>query len=204
VPSPSDPGSCRVARRAPRLLLLLLCATALVLCSAPVTGAPSSVRLAVPEQLPSWALGHERALQDFFDRHAGSFRTRPGIDRLLLTRETRLAGTHHARMQQTYRDLPVLGADCTVSLGADGDVRLVPGTFVPDVSVDVTPRLSEAAARAAALAHLPGAPTDYDVAARLAILRHEGRDRLVYEVRASSSSMPTRARCSSRSISRST
>lgn len=190
MPSPSDPGSCRVARRAPRLLLLLLCATALVLCSAPVTGAPSSVRLAVPEQLPSWALGHERALQDFFDRHAGSFRTRPGIDRLLLTRETRLAGTHHARMQQTYRDLPVLGADCTVSLGADGDVRLVLGTFVPDVSVDVTPRLSEAAARAAALAHLPGAPTDYDVAARLAILRHEGRDRLVYEVRASARRRP--------------
>ncbi len=180
--SPSVVASRRAASLPPRLVMA--CALALALCPAAALGAPVNVRPAAPERLSSWSLGHEAALQDYFDRHAATFGLRPGVDRLRLEREHSLPGTRHARLQQTWRGLPVLGGECTVSLGGDGDVRLVLGSFIEGISADVTLRVSEGAARAAALARLPGSAGDYDTESRLAVVRRAGADRLVYEVRA--------------------
>lgn len=62
-------------------------------------------------------------------------------------------GQEHVRLQQTYRGLPVVGGELIVHLDQQ-QVLGVNGEFVPDLELEVTPRISERQAVAAATARV--------------------------------------------------
>ena len=66
----------------------------------------------------------------------------PDADLALLRAERDALGMTHVRFTQTYRGLPVFGADAAVHLAADGRVSSANARLAPDIQVDVQPTLT--------------------------------------------------------------
>jgi hypothetical protein len=96
----------------------------------------------------------ERAL-DFFRRYGEVVGVRDARSELgapELRRDP--LGTSLLRYLQTYRGLPVFGAELRVHFDRDGEIRLVHGTVLPDLAVDPTPVRTAEEAGATAVAHV--------------------------------------------------
>jgi thermolysin len=93
-------------------------------------------------------------------------------------------GMAHRRLQQMHRGVPVLGGEAIVHLGPGGAVRRVTDAVVTAVRAETEPLLGrrEAQRRAVAVYGCEACLTDAP-RADLWILRHGGRDRLVWRVR---------------------
>ena len=136
----------------------------------------------------------ERAL-DFFRRYGEIVGVRDAHSELgdpELRRDS--LGTSQLRYLQTYRGLPVFGAELRVHFDRDGQIRLVHGTVIPDLTVDPVPSRIAEEAGATAVAHVraevPGASGSAIVAQRSRLLifrtgllrRVPGTDHLAWEV----------------------
>ena len=77
----------------------------------------------------------------------------PDADLVALRAERDGLGMTHVRFTQTYRGLPVFGADASVRLAADGRVSSAGARLVPDVQVDIQPTFTatQAVVKAVAL-----------------------------------------------------
>lgn len=125
-----------------------------------------------------------QALVAHLDKAASALGTsRAEFVRKSLTRDE--LGFEHARYQQTYRGVKVLGGEALVHHGPDGREQAMTDDFRHGIQVDVTPRLSEVEAVARAVALHGGygkltAPPESE----LVIYRDErsGRDFLTYKV----------------------
>lgn len=110
---------------------------------------------------------------------------------LLLARVlTEKNGATHVKFDQTYRGLPVLGAQLVVHLNQFG-VTGVNGNYVPDVRVGKTPKVTAAKANATALASLRKSPAAASLRvfkSALGVYRegllegYKGRNRLAHAV----------------------
>ena len=96
-------------------------------------------------------------------------------------------GSSHVRLNQHYRGLPVFGAQLIVHMNSRG-VTALNGNFVPEIKINTTPRISEAAARSiAARQSDEGAALDV-VSTQLSIYRqgllegYVGQNVLAYNV----------------------
>ena len=76
----------------------------------------------------------------------------PDTDLAPLRAERDVLGMTHVRFTQTYRGLPVFGADASVHLAADGRVSSAGARVVPDIHVDIQPTLTREGAVALAVA----------------------------------------------------
>jgi Zn-dependent metalloprotease len=76
----------------------------------------------------------------------------PDTDLVPLRAERDALGMTHVRFTQTYRGLPVFGADATVHLAADGRVSSAGARLVPDIQVDLQPTLTREQAVTVAVA----------------------------------------------------
>jgi Zn-dependent metalloprotease len=89
----------------------------------------------------------------------------------------------HTRVQQTYEGVPVFGGEAIVHLNSDGSLFTFTDSLEKDVTVDTRPDLSQGQAVDMAIAEygcrdcLTAQPE-----ADIWILRHKGRDHLVYRV----------------------
>lgn len=97
--------------------------------------------------------------RQFLARHRSAWRMAKPLTELQPDRtDLDALGMSHVRLQQTYRGVPVLGAELIVHL-APGNrlVTAVNGDYLPDVQLaDVKPTISTQQALAAARAALPG------------------------------------------------
>ena len=108
-----------------------------------------------------------------------------GIDDELVVSDARVDALSmaHTRVQQRVRGVPVWGGEAIAHFRRDGTPFTETDNLLEDINVDVTPRITPAAAIAAATTDfgcsdcLTAAPT-----ADLWIMRDEGRDYLVYRV----------------------
>lgn len=94
------------------------------------------------------ARGNEAAsAYSFFEEYKASYRmTDPRAELAVERLVTDDLGMRHLRMTQRYRGLPVIGGDLVVHFTAQDQLRGVNGTFVPGISLEVTPQLAAAEA----------------------------------------------------------
>ena len=120
----------------------------------------------------------------------GGDRGRPGSDLELKRIASDAAGNSHVRLEQRYAGVPVLGGEVVVHLSARG-VTAVNGVFVPGLTLDPTPRLTPADARALGakiVAAVEDAPAARAESAELTVFHTgliegvPGQARLAYEV----------------------
>ena len=90
----------------------------------------------------------------------------------------------HVRVQQSFRGIPVIGAEAIVHLRSTGEVSGETNNLLRGVSVDTRPKLpmSDAIARALDDSHCSACAATGPTA-DLVILRLEGTDHLVYRVK---------------------
>lgn len=103
-------------------------------------------------------------------------------------------GHTHLRFRQTYRGLPVFGAEIRLHFDASGNLLTAQGTFIPDLALDPSPRRTPEEAAATAIAEVrrevEGASSAALEAkhARLLVFREgllqrvPGPDRLAWEI----------------------
>jgi Zn-dependent metalloprotease len=147
------------------------------------SGAPESLfgRLSAT----SADVSEERA-RGFLGENASLFRLSPSTEELSLesAEETLIGRTF--RFVQSYRGVPVEGAEVKVSFNADGEIVAVSNTAVPDVAVSVDPALrARDALRIARSAVPPDAEEGGDrtsATASLVIRTGEGGAALAWEV----------------------
>jgi len=93
----------------------------------------------------------EQAARTYLSNCGTHFGLRDQGQELTLKRESRAEkGSSVVKFQQSHRGVPVIGAELNVQLDANSGVQMVNGEILPDVAVDTSPRVSAAAARAAA------------------------------------------------------
>ena len=92
--------------------------------------------------------------------------------------DTLLPGRRHQRLAQTYRGVPVWGAEIVRQIDGQDRVVSIFGAYHSGIALDVTPRLAPDEARAALTA--AGARPVSSVAPTLAILPGRGEYRLVW------------------------
>jgi len=89
----------------------------------------------------------------FFQRHGDIFGVRSFGQELRLEKESVDArGERHLTFSQTYEGLPVFGAQIKTHFDAANNLKVVNGTFVPNIDVSTTPVFNAAAAGETALA----------------------------------------------------
>jgi bacillolysin len=107
------------------------------------------------------------------DRTRDGYRTGTSSPLQILRVEADEAGKTHVRTTQSYRGLPVFGAQIIVTMSREG-ITAVDGDFVPGISVSATPRIAASDATSTALLTLrkvfPGVSLKV-VSANLAIYR---------------------------------
>ncbi|MFT4978479.1 MAG: Zn-dependent metalloprotease [Myxococcota bacterium] len=119
-------------------------------------------------------------VQDHIDSMIG----RSGLDGLQIERVfVDPLGMAHARVQQLEQGLKVLGGEAIIHLAPDGTVASVTDALVYKLQLDHSPRVSESDAVQRAMVEgmsaeaLTGTPQ-----AKLLAVRHDGADRLVWQV----------------------
>ena len=124
----------------------------------------------------------ERLATEHVEAHEG--RLLAGLSpaqRGMATRGVRIAqGKAHVRLDQTLDGVPVFGAQAIVHLASDGEVSDVTDRWARDLVVDTVPRIT--AGDAIALAERREGPSLESPDADLFVLRHRGRDHLVWRV----------------------
>jgi Zn-dependent metalloprotease len=94
----------------------------------------------------------EQAARQFLGAYGSLFGLSDQAQELKVMRAEVEKGAAFVRFQQTYQGIPVLGGELIVNLDRNQNVRSVNGELLPDLKLNVTPRLSAAAARDRALA----------------------------------------------------
>jgi Zn-dependent metalloprotease len=97
---------------------------------------------------------------DFFDRFGGLLGI-TGDAQAQLVRTSSFTdgyGATHISYRQVYRGVPVFGGTLRAHLDKDDDLTAVNGTFVPDLTLGVTPRLSQSQAADRAIAAIVADP----------------------------------------------
>ncbi len=93
----------------------------------------------------------EQAARTYLSNCGAHFGLRDQGQELTLKRESQAEkGSSVVKFQQSHRGVPVIGAELNVQLDANRGVQMVNGEILPDVAVDTNPRVTAAAARAAA------------------------------------------------------
>ena len=67
-------------------------------------------------------------------------------DAFLFKKDTDSLGITHIRYGQKYNDVPVFGGQIIVHLGKDKNVNSANGEFIPDISIDTDPKISQSEA----------------------------------------------------------
>ena len=91
-------------------------------------------------------------------------------------------GNHHVRLQQTYRNLPVFGAELIVHLDRDNAVKGSNGRLVPGIELPEKPKLTVEEAKRRILAH---ATRNKEIPGKepvLLVLVHEGKPYLAWHL----------------------
>jgi hypothetical protein len=127
----------------------------------------------------------ESMAREFLRATAGDLRLSAGDSDLELRAVRAGLGTRHVRFRQTYRGLPVFGADVVVGVDeVRGLVTAVASEYEPGLTLgSITPRYTPASAARMALALL--APSDapaYGPLVELGVHSREGIHRLAYRV----------------------
>ncbi len=126
------------------------------LATEPATGKIGFARAArggdlLPDVRSTGRAGAVEKATAYLDRHARAFGATADQLREVSTQET--ARGWAVRFDQTYRGLPVFGAQLVASVDDEGDLTAVSGYVAPDLRVGTEPRISaaEAGRRAVAL-----------------------------------------------------
>lgn len=131
------------------------------------------------------ALAEDLAYELLFDADAGPALGR-GIDEFRTTRVhvDRMTGMAHTKVQQLHQGVPVWGGEAIVHLSTRGKVDGLTDALVADVQVDAVPAYTadEAIDLAVDVYDRGWETLTADPEADLWILRHEGRDHLVWRV----------------------
>ena len=77
--------------------------------------------------------------------------TSAGEELALTANQVDTLGARHLSYQQTYRGLPVFGAEMRVHFNKAGQITVINGLFVPQITVDTTPTVAADAAGQTAL-----------------------------------------------------
>ncbi|WP_436701902.1 M4 family metallopeptidase [Nocardioides sp. BYT-33-1] len=139
-------------------------AGAVSLTTSPATGKvgfiSASGDLAPSERSGTTRSGAAAKATDYVDRYARAF----GATAAQLGHPVTTAtpAGHTVDFAQTYQGVPVFGAKLRAQVDTDGDLVSVSGYVAPQVDVDVTPRLDEAAAEAKAIRLAAEAPAGAD------------------------------------------
>jgi len=115
----------------------------------PATGTPRFVRLPASAAAATATAPGAQAMRDpaaaFINLHSQAFGLSAGMAELQLQRtETDSVGATHLTYTQHYAGLPVFGAVLKVHLDSAGQVSVVTGTLVPDITVSSAPARSPA------------------------------------------------------------
>ena len=105
--------------------------------------------------LPNVQAAPEAKAQDFLSEFGALF-GQEGADSQLVqvTRSEDRSGATHVTYRQVYRGVPVFGAMVRAHFDADNNLTAVNGVAVPELSLEVTPKLSAADAAQRAVAHV--------------------------------------------------
>jgi thermolysin len=163
-----------------KLLPLFIALSAVFLFLPPLAAQRQVFTTGTPAELArarSIGLGHLRAIasRKRIDRPDDLVVSRTDVDRRAMA---------HTRVQQFHRGVPVFGGEAIAHLNPDGGIFAETDNLVPDLAVDTTPRLTQAAAIAIAVADY-GCSTCLTEApgADVWILRDEfGADHLAFRV----------------------
>ncbi len=161
----------------------------------PATGTARFVRLP-PSAAASSVAPSAQAMRDnataFINQHSQAFGLSTGVAELQLQKtETDSVGTTHFTYAQRYAGLPVFGAVLKVHLDAAGQVSVVTGTLVPDITVSSAPARSTAEVEKVAVQYVLALKPGTTLAARgnrLLVFREglakgvPGPNHLAYEV----------------------
>jgi Zn-dependent metalloprotease len=165
----------------------------------PATGTARFVRLppsAAASAVASTAVPSAQAMRDsaatFINLHARAFGLSSGVAELHLQRaETDSVGATHISYTQQYAGLPVFGAVLKVHLDAAGQVSVVTGTLVPDITLSAAPARNTTQVEKTALQYMQARKPDATLTVRgnrLLIFREglakgvPGQNHLAYEV----------------------
>ncbi len=116
---------------------------------------PSFVEGKLSDAIP---VGQEiEASLSFFEKHKAAYKMNNPTEELhpLRIDEDDL-GMRHVRFQQYYQGVKVIGGDIITHFDRQGILKTVNGNFIPEITLDVTPRLSAADATALAQDDLAG------------------------------------------------
>jgi thermolysin len=153
--------------------LITLLAAALVGCEGPELDEPEAD---VPEELQAAA----EASLAYLRREVG--RELPqGVGLRLRQAARDELQMVHTRVQQTFRGVPVLSGEAIVHLEPDRSLSSITDALVRGLSLDVTPALERGEAARLALLACPRCTAGAEEP-QLFVMRHEGRDQLVYRV----------------------
>lgn len=150
----------------------------------PDSGTPQSLFGRLSEAFPE---SPEAAARRFLADHAPLFRLTDSLKEIALTSEVETPMGRHFRFFQSYRGIPVAGAEIKVHFNNDGEIVAVNNTSVPDISLStVRPSLRAREAVAIARAGVPTGPAELEEqeksAAALVIRAGEGGAALAWEV----------------------
>lgn len=110
------------------------------------------------ERTGKTATGAAAKADGYVAKFAKAFGTTPG--QLGNGKATATATGHTVDFAQTYKGVPVFAAKLRAHVDNQGDLTSVSGYVAPDLDLDVTPRLDEAAAKAKAVKLASQAPAD--------------------------------------------
>ena len=97
--------------------------------------------------------------QAFLQRYGAAFGVNDPINQLQFqTEQTDGLGLTHVRYQQVHRGVPVFAAELNVHLNNVGEVQVINGVVLPDLTIDVHPRIDPTAAERIALETVQNAP----------------------------------------------
>jgi bacillolysin len=94
------------------------------------------------------AKGNEiAAAMVFFEANRGAYKMIQPTEELIVNRVSQDdLGMTHVRLRQTYRNIPVIGAEMIVHFSPEGELKTVNGTYHNDIELDVTPSVDAARA----------------------------------------------------------
>ena len=148
------------------------------------TGRIGFVRSASGDLLPSADAGSAREAAakaaSYLDKYAAAFGARAGELRQSAVRKTVNGWT--VEFTQSYRGVPVFAAELRAHVDAQGDLTAVNGFAVPDLDLDVSPRLSKADAATRAVDLVKAAPSDHRGQADVSGLSAVSNDLMVYRM----------------------
>ncbi|MFC3694032.1 M4 family metallopeptidase [Chenggangzhangella methanolivorans] len=125
------------------------------------------------------AASFEQAAAGFLSQQSTAFGLRSGSAELSPVKtSTDASGRGFVRFQQTYKGVPIIGAELVVQVGASRDVMSASGRSVGDISVSTQPGVAGDGARKTAVsstARVHGAPETDLVAAEPVLSIHDAR-----------------------------